>query len=79
MWNAVQVIFVLFTVGAMISMMWFTLILKTSLESMKKRVTSCKLVLINQNITLQGVGGRWGTFLHFSIATLKISHITSKL
>lgn len=42
-WNALQVIFVLFTVGTMISMMWFTIILKTSLESMKKRITSCKL------------------------------------
>ncbi|XP_022785214.1 uncharacterized protein LOC111325640 isoform X3 [Stylophora pistillata] len=39
-WNALQVIFVLFTVGTMISMMWFTIILKTSLESMKKRITS---------------------------------------
>ena len=42
-WNALQVIFVLFTVGTMISMMWFTIILKTSLESMRKRITSCKL------------------------------------
>ncbi|KAJ7356130.1 hypothetical protein OS493_026510 [Desmophyllum pertusum] len=40
LWNALQMIFVLFTIGTMISMMWFTVILKTSLESMKKRVTS---------------------------------------
>ena len=45
LWNALQVIFVLFTVGTMISMMWFTIILKTSLESMKKRVTSCKSLI----------------------------------
>ncbi|KAL9951504.1 hypothetical protein ACROYT_G044173 [Oculina patagonica] len=43
-WNALQVIFVIFTIGTMISMMWFTIILKTSLESMKKRVTSCRRV-----------------------------------
>ncbi|XP_073227299.1 uncharacterized protein [Porites lutea] len=39
-WNALQVIFVLFTLATMFSMMWFTFILKTSLETMKKRVTS---------------------------------------
>ncbi|KAK2556716.1 hypothetical protein P5673_021270 [Acropora cervicornis] len=36
-WNALQVMFVIFSVGAMISLMWFTVMLKTSLESMKKR------------------------------------------
>ncbi|XP_068675755.1 EF-hand calcium-binding domain-containing protein 14-like isoform X1 [Montipora foliosa] len=39
-WNVLQVIFVLFTVGAMICLMWFTVILKTSLESMKRRVVT---------------------------------------
>ena len=50
LWNALQVIFVLFTVGTMISMMWFTIILKTSLESMKKRVTSCKLLIPSSSL-----------------------------
>ena len=45
-WNALQVIFVLFTLATMFSMMWFTFILKTSLETMKKRVTSCKYRLL---------------------------------
>lgn len=39
-WNALQVMFVIFSVGAMISLMWFTVMLKTSLESMKKRVVT---------------------------------------
>ena len=45
-WNALQVIFVLFTLATMFSMMWFTFILKTSLETMKKRVTSCTYRLL---------------------------------
>ncbi len=49
-WNALQVIFVMFTIGTMISMMWFTIILKTSLESMKKRVTSCKSAVPSANL-----------------------------
>ena len=47
-WNVLQVIFVLFTVGAMICLMWFTVILKTSLESMKRRVVTCKYTVVLQ-------------------------------
>ncbi|XP_031549498.1 uncharacterized protein LOC116287027 [Actinia tenebrosa] len=39
LWNFCQVLFVVVVIGSMVSMLWFTIILKTSLESMKKRVS----------------------------------------